>query len=112
MGLRCSAWAQIRACLFDDFVRTSEYRWRNCQSKGLGGVEIHHQLKGCRLLYRQFAGPGALEYLSYVNAGLTTESRVVDSITDEAASRDKRTTRVHRWYGMTTRQPHDLLQPA
>src|SRR6266849_5442226 len=52
--------------LLNHFIRSAEYRLRNSQSEGPGGLEIDHQLERGGLLDRQIAGLGAFEDLVYV----------------------------------------------
>jgi len=50
---RCRV-ANIRcAILFNDLVRSEQYRSRNCDSQALRGFQIDHYVKGRRLLHRK-----------------------------------------------------------
>jgi hypothetical protein len=71
--------------LFDDFVGAGEDQLRDSEAEHLGGLQIDHQFEGCRLLHRQIGRLGPFKYPSGVNAGLATDSCVINSIADQAA---------------------------
>jgi len=57
-------------CLLDYFVRPQQERGRDRQAKGLGGLEVDHQLVLSRLFNRQVGGLGAPENLVDVSEPL------------------------------------------
>src|SRR5882724_7809346 len=55
--------------LLNHFIRSAEYRLRNSQPKGLGGLEIDHELELGGLLDGQVSGLGALQNLVDIRRG-------------------------------------------
>src|SRR6266436_6142053 len=70
--------------LLNHLIRSAEYRLRNSQSEGPGGLEIDHQLERGGLLDRQIAGLGAFEDLVYVCGGTTESIGVVGAIAEKS----------------------------
>ena len=101
-----------RSASFDDLVGAGEEQRRNRQAERFGGLEIDDQLELGRLLHRQIARFGTLEYPSDVNAGLAEGSGDTRSKADQAAGRDEFTERIDRRNGMARCQRRELLDPA
>ena len=56
--------------LFDHLVGAEQDRCRNIEAERLGGFQIDHEFKFCRLLDRQIGGLVALENAPDIDAGL------------------------------------------
>src|ERR1700730_7842357 len=97
---------------FDDLVGAGEDRWRNGKAERLCGLEIDHQLEGCRPLHRKISRLGALEDLSDISADQVPIAGVARSIADQAASRDRLTPLIDRRNGMMRRQRQELVEPV
>src|SRR5262245_47819666 len=72
--------------LFDHLVGAGEQRWRYCQAKHPGGLDVDNQLEFGGLHNRQVCGLGALEDTASVNAELMIGIRQARAIADQPAS--------------------------
>ncbi len=99
--------------LLDHVVRTLKKRWRNSETKRLGGLEIDHQFEFGRLLDGQVGGLGAFQDL--VDIGLRADGRSppASGPVEQEVSRCARTTApIHSVYvlptadGITTSSPN------
>jgi hypothetical protein len=57
----------------DQLVRTQQHRLRNCDSKGLGGLEVNDQLKLRCLLNGQIAWLGTIQDFVRESGSLTID---------------------------------------
>src|SRR3981081_4267341 len=80
----CWSWAQLAhkriGLLLDHLIRSSQHRRRDRHTKGLGRLEIDHELELRRLLDGQVGGLGALEDLVHVRGRTPEEFAEVRSI--------------------------------
>jgi NitT/TauT family transport system substrate-binding protein len=62
---------------FDHLVGALQQRLRDGQAESLGGLQVDQELELRRLLYRELAGFGTLEYLVDVNSRMVTDRIMV-----------------------------------
>src|SRR5262245_50717521 len=69
-----------RPCLFEHLIRLKEERRGNGKAEGLGGLQVHDELKFRGLLHGQVGGLGPFEDLVHIGGRTAVEVRKVRSI--------------------------------